>query len=63
MFGMGIGEMAVIAGIAFLFLGPKKLPELGSAVGKSIKNFKVGMKNLDTTEGENKWKQNWLKKS
>lgn len=51
---MGIGEIAVIAGIALLFLGPKKLPELGSAVGKSIKNFKDGMKNLDTTQGENK---------
>lgn len=52
MFGMGVGEMMVIAGIALLFLGPKKLPELGSAIGKGIKNFKDGMKNLEITEGE-----------
>lgn len=52
MFGMGVGEMAVIAGIAFLFLGPKKLPELGSAIGQGIKNFKNGIKNLEETKGE-----------
>lgn len=52
MFGMGVGEMMVIAGMAFLFLGPKKLPELGSAIGKGIKNFKDGMKNLDINQGE-----------
>lgn len=57
MFGMGVGEMVVIAGLALLFLGPKKLPELGSAVGRSIKNFKDGMKNIDTEveiKGESK---------
>lgn len=54
MFGMGVGEIAIIAGMVFMFLGPKKLPELGSAFGKSIKNFKEGIKNLDLNNDNNK---------
>ena len=47
MFGLGIGELLLISAGAFLLVGPKKLPELGSALGKSITNFKGSMKELD----------------
>ena len=40
MFGLGMGELALIGGVLFLFIGPKKLPELGSSMGKMITNFK-----------------------
>lgn len=40
MFGLGVGELALIFGIAILFFGPKKLPELAKGMGQAIKEFK-----------------------
>lgn len=39
-------DLVVILVIALLIFGPKKLPEMGSAIGKSIKEFKKGMNEL-----------------
>lgn len=51
MFGLGIPEVAIIGLVAVLVFGPKKIPEIGSALGKTIKGFKEEMdKPLD--EGE-----------
>ena len=36
-------HLLVIAGIALLVLGPKKLPELGKGLGDSIRGFKSAM--------------------
>lgn len=36
-------EWIIILVIALLLFGAKKLPDLGSSVGKSIRNFKAGM--------------------
>ena len=40
---MGVPELAVIGIIAVVVFGPKKLPELGSSVGKAIRGFKDEM--------------------
>ncbi len=40
MFGIGIPELIVIFVIALLIFGPKKLPELGKALGRGIAEFK-----------------------
>lgn len=40
MFGIGFSEMLVLAVIALLVFGPKRLPEIGSAVGKGMREFK-----------------------
>ncbi|WP_408096734.1 twin-arginine translocase TatA/TatE family subunit [Peredibacter sp. HCB2-198] len=48
MMGLGMGELIVILLIVVLFFGGKKLPQLGSSLGESIKNFKKGMKEDDT---------------
>lgn len=42
--GIGLTEGLLIAAIAILFFGGKKIPELGRTLGQSIKNFKEGMK-------------------
>ena len=47
MFGLGLPEMAVIVVVAILIFGPKKIPELGSALGKTLRGFKEEMKNDD----------------
>jgi sec-independent protein translocase protein TatA len=49
MFGLGMPEMVVIMGIAFLVFGGKKLPELGAGLGKGIKAFKTGLKDVEDT--------------
>ena len=40
MFGLGWLEIAIIAIVAILVFGPKKLPELGGALGKTLRGFK-----------------------
>ena len=45
-------DLIVILVIALLIFGPKKLPEMGSAIGKSIKEFKKGMNELTAGKEE-----------
>ncbi len=56
MFGFHAPELIIILVVALLIFGPKKLPEMGSAIGKSIKEFQKGMRELtapkESTEEE-----------
>lgn len=52
MFGLGVPEVAVIALVAVLIFGPKKIPEIGSALGKTIKGFKEEMDNPQLEDGQ-----------
>ncbi|XP_068651378.1 sec-independent protein translocase protein TATA, chloroplastic-like [Aristolochia californica] len=48
LFGLGVAELVVIAGVAALVFGPKKLPEIGRSVGKTIKGFQQAAKEFET---------------
>ena len=42
MFGLGFQELIIILVIALVIFGGKKLPEVGSGLGKAIREFKRG---------------------
>jgi sec-independent protein translocase protein TatA len=47
MFGMGASELLIILVIVLIIFGAGKLPEIGSAIGKGIKNFKKATREPD----------------
>jgi sec-independent protein translocase protein TatA len=43
MFGLGTQELLIILVLALMIFGAGKLPQVGAAMGKGIRNFKSGM--------------------
>jgi sec-independent protein translocase protein TatA len=62
MFGIGMTELIVVLVIILIIFGANKLPEIGSGMGRAIKNFKkattepeeieVSAKQRETTESK-----------
>lgn len=56
LFGLGVPEIALVAGAAALLFGPSKIPQLGQALGKTAKSVKAAadefQKELQSAEGE-----------
>ena len=50
MMGIGFPELMIILVIIMIIFGAGKLPEIGSAFGRSIKNFKSSMKEAEAEE-------------
>ena len=49
MFGIGMTEMVLIAALALIILGPKKLPDLARSLGKGFAEFKRATNDLKST--------------
>ncbi|NER50829.1 MAG: twin-arginine translocase TatA/TatE family subunit [Symploca sp. SIO1A3] len=52
MFGLGWPEVIVIGIAAVVIFGPKKIPEMGSALGKTLRGFKDEINNPQSGEEE-----------
>ena len=51
MFGnLGFTEIAILLLILVLFFGAKRIPEIGASIGKGIKEFKRGIKDVEASE-------------
>lgn len=51
-FGIGMQELLVILLICVLIFGASKLPEIGKALGKTIREFKKSFKEIGCDEEE-----------
>jgi sec-independent protein translocase protein TatA len=49
-FGFHWFEILIVIGFGMLIFGPKRLPELGSSIGKTIKEFQKSMREVSTPE-------------
>tara|TARA_B110000014_G_C19551287_1_gene294649 strand:+ start:96 stop:332 length:237 start_codon:yes stop_codon:yes gene_type:complete len=49
MFNLGFPELVVVFTLALLLFGPRKLPEIGRSLGKSLKEFKKATNDLKRT--------------
>ncbi len=52
MFRIGMSELIVIFLIVLLLFGSKRLPEIGKALAKTIKDFRKETKNIDNDAEE-----------
>lgn len=50
--GLGFQEILVIALIVLLLFGGKKIPELMNGLGKGVRSFKEGMKEVEKEVGD-----------
>ena len=50
LFGIGWGEVVLIALIILLLFGGRKIPEMMKGLGKGVKSFKDGMNGIDEPE-------------
>ena len=54
MFGLGLPELLLILVIGLVFFGPGKLPDVGKAIGKSMREFKTALNDVKSEIAEEK---------
>ncbi len=50
MFGFHGWELLILVGLGLIIFGPKRLPEMGSAIGKTIREFQKSMREVTNPE-------------
>lgn len=50
--GLGTGELVIILVIVLVLFGPKRLPQLGKSLGKTVKSMREGLEGKDEEEEE-----------
>jgi len=50
--GLGMQEVLLIALVVLLFFGGKKIPELMKGLGKGVRSFKEGMRDMEKEIGD-----------
>lgn len=58
MFGLGVPELVIILVIVVVIFGASRLPEIGSGIGKGIKNLKKSLKGEDEIDVSPKEEEN-----
>ncbi len=51
-FGFRPFELIVVAVVALLIFGPKRLPEMGKSIGQTIQMFRKGVQDLNAPKAE-----------
>ena len=54
LFGLGMQEVLVIALVVLLLFGGKKIPELMKGLGRGVRSFKDGLKDISDEEPQKK---------
>ncbi|WP_321368753.1 twin-arginine translocase TatA/TatE family subunit [uncultured Desulfuromusa sp.] len=52
MFGLGTQELLIILVLVMIVFGAGKIPQVGGALGKGLRNFKKGIKDADEDSDE-----------
>jgi len=52
MFGLGMPELLIILVIVVIIFGASKLPQIGSGIGKGIRNFRKNIRGDDETPSD-----------
>ena len=55
--GLGMHEVLQIALVVLLFFGGKKIPELMKGLGKGVRSFKEGMRDMEKEIGDEPMKK------
>ena len=56
----GFGELLLIAGFALIIFGPRRLPEIGRALGRGIREFRNAVKDVTgEADGDAAPKRRW----
>ncbi|MBR5347468.1 MAG: twin-arginine translocase TatA/TatE family subunit [Deltaproteobacteria bacterium] len=58
MFGIGMQELLIILVLVLIVFGAGKLPQVGEALGKGIRNFKAGLREENNRDDDGKKSSN-----
>lgn len=48
MFGLGTGELLVVLALALIFIGPERLPQIATQLGKAVRKLKQAVDDIKT---------------